>query len=206
MNTTPRDTASILYPDDAPASPAGQGQATNDGAAALYQNNPPNGQGGQQPAQAQAEGAKDEPATLSYKDAAPFDARELTSFFDQTALDAIKNGDRERAAELGQAGKVLTAEFKTAGTPSGFVNEALRAFNDASYSGVTEAPEAILSQLSQEFGPTLESDLAAARALIIELDRKAPGLIQSLEHTGAGNDPRLIRQAIREAKRRGIKG
>lgn len=186
MNT-PRDTASILYSDDAPASSAGQGQAP-------------------QPAQAQGEDGKDDPATLTYQDAAPFDAKEATSFFDQRALAAMQDGNRDNAAEWSAAGKALVADMKAAGADAEGFNEALRAFNDASYSGVTEAPEAILSQLSKEFGPTLEADLAAARALIIELDRKAPGLIDSLEHTGAGNDPRLIRQAIREAKRRGITG
>ncbi len=193
-----------LYPDDVPSGPAparSAGPVTRQvGAteAVLYPDDQP-----KDAARAKPQG-DDEPATLTYADAAKFDARELTSFFDQTALAAIQDGDRERAAELGQAGKALVDEFATAGTPSETVSDALRAYQDAAYSGVTEAPEAIMAQLSQEFGPSLEADLAAARQLIIELDRKAPGLIDDLNATGAGNDPRIIRAAISEARRRGL--
>lgn len=222
MTTNPTDPLSILYPDDRPSTTppayhqaavaaatarlAGQGQPEKDSAAALYPNDLPKDAQAAQPApaaQAKAEGEADDPATLTYKDAAPFDAREITSFFDQSALTAIQEGDKERAAELGQAGKALVAEFSAAGTPSETVNDALRAFNDAAYSGVTEAPETIMANLATEFGPTLETDLAAARSLIADLDLVAPGLVASLNATGAGNDPRIIRAAILEARRRG---
>lgn len=49
------------------------------------------------------------------------------------------------------------------------------------------------------------ADLNAARAFISDLEKIAPGTIRSLEATGAGNDPRLIRKAVAEAKRRGYR-
>lgn len=221
--TTPTDPLSILYPNDTPSTVppayhqaavaaatsrlAGQGQPQKDHAAALYPDDLPKDAKPAQPApaaQAKGETGKDDPATLTYdKDAAPFDPSAVNSFFDQAALAALQEGEKERSAELGQASKALVAEFSAAGTPTETVSEALRAFQDAAYSGVTEAPEAIMANLATEFGPTLETDLAAARSLIADLDLVAPGLVASLNATGAGNDPRIIRAAIREARRRG---
>jgi len=47
-----------------------------------------------------------------------------------------------------------------------------------------------------------DADLDAARRFISDVEKIAPGTISTLEATGSGNDPRLIRKAIAEAKRR----
>ena len=47
-------------------------------------------------------------------------------------------------------------------------------------------------------------NLGAARRLIDHPEERAPGNKASLEFSGAGNDPRLIRLAIKEARRRGL--
>ncbi|MGB3271344.1 MAG: hypothetical protein WBA66_00405 [Xanthobacteraceae bacterium] len=59
-----------------------------------------------------------------------------------------------------------------------------------------------MEAVRSEFGATADSDLKAAQAFIRDLDTIAPGTIDSLDRTGAGNDMRLIRAAIKEAKRR----
>jgi hypothetical protein len=48
-----------------------------------------------------------------------------------------------------------------------------------------------------------DADLGLARRFVADLEIIAPGTIASLSLTGAGNDLRLVRAAIREAKRRG---
>ncbi len=48
-----------------------------------------------------------------------------------------------------------------------------------------------------------DADIHAAQRLVADLDLVARGTIDSLVATGAGNDLRLIRKAIAEAKRRG---
>jgi hypothetical protein len=50
-----------------------------------------------------------------------------------------------------------------------------------------------------------EGDLSAARAFIRDLDAVSPGLIDSLHFSGAGNDAKLVRAAIKEARRRGYR-
>lgn len=227
MNT-PKDTASILYPDEAPASNppdyfvaqfnaatsrlAGRGpRQADDAEAVLYPDDQPKDAApSQRPAARAKPEAKgdDEPATLTYADAAKFDATEATSFFDQSALAAMQDGDRERAAELGQAGKALVADMKAAGTDHAVFNEALRAFNEADGEALSEdqraeRAEATMAQLQAELGPRFDADLAAAQALIRDLDMVAPGLIHSLNASGAGNHPKIIKAAIAEAKRRG---
>lgn len=47
------------------------------------------------------------------------------------------------------------------------------------------------------------AEAEAARALIRDLDLVPPGLIHSLNASGAGNHPKIIKAAIAEARRRG---
>ena len=98
--------------------------------------------------------------------------------------------------------------MKAAGTPAAAFNEVLAAFNEADADNFTpdqraQMAEATMAELQADFGSTLDADLNAARQLIADLDKLTPGLIDSLEASGAGNNPRLIRTAISEARRRG---
>lgn len=204
-----------LYPDDQPKAhsfpssapltrPARQPDATE---AVLYPNDQPKTDAPQRQAQRLSATDGDEPATLTYGDKASFDATQATSFFDQHAIAAMQEGDQERSAELGQAGKALVRDFKSAGADASVLNEALRAYNETAGEYLSEdqrmdLAETTMAQLQAELGPNLESDLALARQLIEWLDQQVPGLKASLEGSGAGNDPRIIKAAIREAKRR----
>ncbi|NKB83747.1 hypothetical protein HED51_11340 [Ochrobactrum grignonense] len=48
-----------------------------------------------------------------------------------------------------------------------------------------------------------DADLSAARQFIADLEIVSPGVVRSLNAHGAGNDIRLIRKAVAEARRRG---
>lgn len=50
-----------------------------------------------------------------------------------------------------------------------------------------------------------EADLRVARQFVRDLEIVSPGVVASLEIHGAGSDPRLVRAAIKEAKRRGYR-
>jgi hypothetical protein len=50
-----------------------------------------------------------------------------------------------------------------------------------------------------------DADINIARRFVADLEAVAPGTIATLERTGAGNDLRLIRKAVAEAKRRGYR-
>lgn len=51
-----------------------------------------------------------------------------------------------------------------------------------------------------------DADLGLARRFIADLEVVSPGTIDTLNRTGAGNDIRLIRKAVAEARRRGYRG
>lgn len=204
-----------LYPDDvpsghAPARSAGPVARQADGAeAVLYPDDQPKDAGpSQRPAARAKPQGDDEPATLTYADAAKFDPTEANSMFTQRALAAMQEGDRDNAAEWSAAGQALVADMKAAGTDHAVFNEALRAFNEADGEALSEdqraeRAEATMAELVADYGATLDADLALARRLIRDLDATvAPGLIASLEASGAGSHPKLIRAAITEARRR----
>lgn len=104
------------------------------------------------------------------------------------------------------------ADFRAAGASSDDVREALDIVRE--HQGNTVAGPVSAEKLEAAYTSTMavladegvtDADLNAARAFISDLEMIAPGTIQSLEATGAGNDPRLIRKAISEAKRRGYR-
>ena len=201
-----------LYPDDIPQgrqpAPKARPSRPDTAEAVLYPDDRPAGQPARQPARPQPAGRDgDAPSTLTYDDAAGFDGTEAASMFNQRALAAQQDGNGENASEWLAAGQALVGDMKAAGTPADDFSAALRAFNEADSETLApeqhaERYEASMAQLQAEMGPNLDADLALARQLIERLDRQAPGLIEALEATGAGNDPRLIKLAIKEARRR----
>lgn len=144
-----------------------------------------------------------------FKDERQFDPAAVTGFTDGFAQSAVADGDIDRAHELQAAGDALVADFKAAGTDADEVKSALDIVRERQ--GDTLAgpvPEekleadrvAAMNELTA--GGISEADLDAARRFVADLEMIAPGTIRSLEATGAGNDPRLIRKAIAEARRR----
>lgn len=136
------------------------------------------------------------------------------NFFSGFANSATADGQIERARALNSAGSALIDDARAAGTDAAELASALDIVKERQGDTIAEiTPEkmeqdfaASMSVLQSEFGERLGGDLAAARAFIADLEKIAPGTIDSLERTGAGNDPRLIRKAISEARRRGYRG
>ncbi|MER8797206.1 hypothetical protein NKH75_23935 [Mesorhizobium sp. M0984] len=196
-----QDSASILYPDDPPRSSEPPAYYRAEVAAAetrLMRSAPDAGE--QEP----------DLATTLYDDdkdhSDPIAERGVASFFNQHALTAGQDGDSERAAALGSAEKALMADMRASGGSAGELNAALGIVNEC----LADDPAPLAARqgetmlaLERDIGPTFASDLDAARRFIADLDRVSPGVIRSLEGSGAGNDPRLIRKAIKEARRRG---
>jgi hypothetical protein len=135
-------------------------------------------------------------------------------FFDGFAASAMGDGDKERADAFGQSRDALIADAKAAGTDSKEFASALDIVRErqgdtvagpVSEERLARDFEASMTGLRAEFGERLDGDLAAAQAFIRDLETVSPGVIRSLESTGAGNDSRLIRIAMREARRRGYR-
>lgn len=146
-------------------------------------------------------------------DAKPFDDADAKGFFNTFALSARSDGDVERAEALTSAGEALIADARAAGTDAAELTSALDVVRERQ--GDTPSPitpekmeaefASGMAAIQQEYGDAYMADLNAARAFIRDLEIVAPGTIDSLERTGAGNDVRLIRSAIKEAKRRGYR-
>src|SRR5690606_33920188 len=111
---------------------------------------------------------------------------------------------------LGAAGAALVADFKAAGTNVNEVSEALAIVRERQ--GDTVAGPVSVDKLEADKQAGLVAlaaegvghvDIRAAQRVVADLELVAPGTIDSLVATGAGNDPRLLRKAIAEAKRRG---
>lgn len=209
-NDTPQDTASILYPDDPPRAVDMPDWRKADIAAAETRLM------GKAPAPAAAPAAGDDAevpdlASALYDDdeqAGNFDETGSNSFFNQQALKALEDDDRERSQALGAAGKALVADMKAAGTSSADFDEALTIVNEAAYETLTDAEidarqAETIATLEREYGGEFKRNIDAANRFIRDLDKIAPGTIMSLQASGAGNDPRIIRKAVKEALRRG---
>lgn len=210
------DAASILFPNDVPvprqqtpsaAKARPSSSPRDDAAARLFPNE---GKADTAPLSA---GANDDPASVLFKDQAKADYDSvMTGELDHYTLGAIKDGDADRAGALRGAKSALTEDFRSAGTPSEDIKSAFEIIREHDHSLSPPSAEQIeadfeagMATLQAELGSSMQSDLGAARAFINDLEKVAPGTIASLERFGAGNDPRLIRAAIKEAKRRGYR-
>lgn len=214
------DAASILFPNDAvtkpqaPAAEAPQPSKTSRddaaiAAATLFPNE------GKATATQQPGGDNTDPASMLFKDdVTEFDAKRVEGFFFGFANSAAADGDIERAHELYAASENLIANFKEAGTDAKDASEALDIIRERqgdtlggplSDERLAEAYEKGMGALLETYADAdaLNADLSKAQAFIRDLEKIAPGTMASLEATGAGSDPRLIRAAIKEAKRRG---
>lgn len=218
--------ASILYPDDQPKGPVavpqwqvverdaatarlmGAGRRVaerEDVAAALYPDEQAKSAG-------EANDQGTDPAEARYPDEGQpegtFQEGAVGSFFTQHALSALQDGDRTRADDLQAASQALVSDAKHHGSAAEDVAEALKVVNEASGDNLPpevheERRTAAMATLEAEMGGNLPADLSRAQRFIRDLDKLIPGTIASLERSGAGNDVRLIKIAVKEAKRRG---
>ncbi|MER8783237.1 hypothetical protein NKH60_18605 [Mesorhizobium sp. M1006] len=126
-------------------------------------------------------------------------------------LDARLSGEGERADELASAMSSLTADFSKHGTSEHDVKDMMELLHDGKARFAppteTEAGEAYsrgMEVLASEYADeaAMQTDLAIARRFVADLSTVSPGVIETLEASGMGSDPRMIRLAIREAKRR----
>jgi hypothetical protein len=215
------DAASILFPNDAPkaaAPPAwfttsqnqaearlsGQHSGRDEQASAMFPNE---GKAAEDPAPA---GKDDDKAAAIFKDERTFDPEPVKNFVSGFALTALADGDVERARELEAAGDALAADFEAAGSDGKDLAEALDIVRQRQgdtlagpISDETIEAERVSSLNELRSAGVSDQDLDRARKFVADLDRVAPGTIHSLTATGAGNDLKVIRAAVREAKRRG---
>lgn len=145
------------------------------------------------------------------KDSQDFDSTSAADFFDGFANSAVADGDVDRAQALNAAGEALIDDARTAGTQAADLTAALDIVRERQGDTVAAPSEekrgeefaSSMAAIQAECGEDYLHDLGAAQAFIRDLEIIAPGTIASLNHTGSGNDIRLIRAAIKEARRRG---
>lgn len=206
---TDLDPASILFPNDVPKAPTAPPEwysVQRTAAENRLMGNHGISARPDHPAGEQDDG----PAEMLFKDDAERKdidyERVVGGEMDGMTLDAIKEGDQERAAALKAATAAFTNEFQSVGAPPEEVAEAFAIIRDRPLAEPTleEREEHFQSAVAalQHDGVT-DAELNAARAMIRDYEQIAPGTIASLEAYGAGNDPKLVKLAIAQAKRRG---
>ncbi|WP_072391926.1 hypothetical protein [Hyphomicrobium sp. CS1BSMeth3] len=216
-NSAP-DAAHVLFPSDKPAVPNREPEwvaAQRIEAQRRLQGQHPGKPAAPASPEVKPDAGKDDAAKLFAADAnaaGEFNSTETDSFFNTYKLNAIKDQDPDRAEAIGAAHEALVANVKAAGTPTdewnaaqAIVRERVGALSLPSVELIQAEEAKTTEALMAEYGDAAKfnSDLAAANKFIEDLDKVSPGLIATLNHSGAGNDPKLVRAAIKEARRRG---
>lgn len=225
------DAAHILFPNDAPTSSQPpewfkarhaaaeqrlMGQHRQDdgarAAAAMFPSEAKRAVGGEARHSAGHDPDADAAEKLFRDDAAQFDAKPVEDILDGFAMSALGDGDVDRAHEIDAAKDALIEDAKASGTSATDLSEALAIVHERAADTITDIPpeklEADMAEtmaLLADEGVT-DAQIRAAQAMISDLDATvAPGLIDTLARSGAGNDARLIRLAAKEASRRGYR-
>ncbi|MFB9950032.1 hypothetical protein ACFFP0_14310 [Rhizobium puerariae] len=134
---------------------------------------------------------------------------EVVACMDQAVIEAFSEGDRPRGEALKLARDAIIDDAIDHGTDKQTVNEAFAALqevNKASFGDLSEeqlAASYSAGMAAVQAASISDDDLNAARAFIRDMEEIAPGTIASLERRGAGNDIRIIKKAVAEARRRG---
>ncbi|CAB4325014.1 hypothetical protein [Brucella sp. 191011898] len=206
------DPSHILFPSDAPSAPDPAMNplafAKDDAAARLMRRVEPAEQAGQPDAKpADAKPDTDIAKTLFGDTTKPDYEGAVRGELETYRLSAHADGDTERAEALGHATQALAADFAANDTEPTDLKEAFEIVRhsagmvpptleerEASFTaGMSEVQSAGIS----------DADLSAARSFIRDLETVSPGVVASLNAHGAGNDIRLIRKTVAEARRRG---
>jgi hypothetical protein len=202
------DPAHVLFPNDAPKSEQPPAVAISTPVVQpgkAVEATPPAGA-------ADAAKADDVAATLFKDDTVDTEAKAVAGIFDGFAHSAISDGDggeRYRAIEAARNG--LIADAMASGTDTKELFAVVNVIHELQANSLAmPTPE----QAAQRMTDGLEAcrseniadaDLDLGRRFVVEhLEKVAPGTINTLERTGAGNDIRVIRSVIAEAKRRGF--
>lgn len=135
-------------------------------------------------------------------------SRILNSAFDGAAHSARSEGETERAAQMDKAVRELNSVFVESKTPSGLVKEFAAAFKDhidrpRTADQVERVTEQTMADLGKLYGKDFDKNLAGARRIIDELDRRMPGLKETLSSTGLGSNKTIVNQAIHLARIKG---
>lgn len=210
------DPAHVLFPNDAPKieQPAEAGNSapvlrnpvvTVIGADKAAEPTPPAGN----PA---AKKPDDVAAALFKDDAIDSNAKAVTEILDGHANSAISDGDggeRFRAIEAARDG--LIADAMASGTDTKELFAVVNVIHELQANSITvPTPEQAAQRMTEGLEACrseniADADLDLGRRFVAEhLEKIAPGTIYTLERTGAGNDIRVIRAVIAEAKRRGF--
>lgn len=152
----------------------------------------------------------DDVASVLFKDdAVDLGAKAVTEILGGFANSAVGDGDggeRFRAIEAARDG--LLADAKAHGTDSAELAGAMSIVKELQANSITEpTPEQAVQRMTEGLEACRsegisEADLNLARRFVADLEIVAPGTIATLERSGAGNDLRVIRAAIKEARRR----
>jgi hypothetical protein len=203
------DPAHILFKNDVPKA-AAQSPVASAPTAAV----PLTGSNGDPaPNAGPADAAKPDVAAVLFKDdATDLGAKAVTEILGGFANSAISDGDggeRSRAIEAARDG--LLADAKAHGMDTEELSEAMAIVKERQSDSITEPTPDVAEQRMAEALETCraenisDADLSLARRLIADIEKVAPGTVATLERTGSGNDIRLIRKAVAEAKRRGYR-
>ncbi len=211
------EAAHILFPNDAPASVRPVVNPTTSLAArdtaAAYTSAARNAPGDLAEPPAGLSGDATAARLFPTEDANETAGERLTADFAEMALHAHAGGDTARAADLREAGAALREDIRESGglvsdlaEALGYVRDGMGRLEPLTPAEAERASELALAEIGTGYADAgaLEADLTSARRLVAHMERRAPGTIASLERSGAGNDPRVIRAAIKEAKRRGL--
>lgn len=139
----------------------------------------------------------------------------LSGFFD--GLQANLSDAPERHAQAAEAERALPAALSEAGLAAadlreltglieGYLGESGEAGERQGQAEERDKRQArdyarADAKLRETFGPRAGPLLADARAAVALVERRSPGFKAWLDATGAGNDPRILRAAIRAGRR-----
>lgn len=151
-------------------------------------------------------------AKLFQDDVVDSNAKAVTKILDGFANSAISDGDggeRFRAIEAARDG--LIADAMASGTDTKELFAVVNVIHELQANSVAvPTPEQAVQRMSEGLEACrneniADADLDLGRRFVTEhLEKIAPGTVYTLERTGAGNDIRVIRAVIAEAKRRGF--
>lgn len=211
------DAASILFPNDVPAASRppewfkaeqsaaeqrlmGGAQKKPDPAAVLFPNEGPKDTTINPDDPVEKQIFKDE----TRNNVADYE-RTVSGELNAVLISAVQDGNTEQADEIRTAITGLSSDFAKAGTDQQTLTDALRIVKGDSivlptHEQIEVEYEQRLSELP-EMGVS-DDDLRIARQFVSDLEVVSPGLKRSLEISGKGNDPKLIKMAIAEARRR----
>ncbi|WOH68662.1 hypothetical protein [Bradyrhizobium sp. BWA-3-5] len=160
-----------------------------------------------------ADAAKPDVASVLFKDDAvdrgANEVAEILGGFANSAIADNDRGERSRAIEAARDG--VLADAKAHGMDIADLAEAMTVVKERQADTISEAtPEQVEQRMADGLAACYaegitDADLGIARRFVADLETVAPGTLYTLERSGAGNDIRLIRKAIAEAKRRGYR-